>query len=144
MYAGVISAADDAQPPSAAPSATIPRIRILVVPRPRSPKRNPKAKAIEATRKPSVWAQRSSQSGGQPYAGRICRPARTALRRHESEGRDRRSGPVALFPGGQQGDGVGEYVAELLELAEPGFFMPAPREADRHPDPAILDKLSVA
>jgi hypothetical protein len=29
---------------------------------------------------------------------------------------DRRSGPVALFPGGPQGDGVGEYVAELLEL----------------------------
>jgi len=52
-------------------------------------------------------------------------------------GRDRRSGPVALFPGGLQGDGVGEYVAELLELAEPGFLVPAPREAERGPDPAF-------
>jgi len=32
------------------------------------------------------------------------------------KGRERQSGPVALFPGGQQGDGVREYVAELLEL----------------------------
>jgi len=32
------------------------------------------------------------------------------------KGRERQSGPVALFPGGQQDDGVREYVAELLEL----------------------------
>ena len=38
-----------------------PRIRILVVPRPRSPKRNRKAKAIEDTRKPSVRPWQSSQ-----------------------------------------------------------------------------------
>jgi hypothetical protein len=52
---------EPAQPPNAAPSATIPRIRILVVPRPRSPERNRKAKAIEDTRKPSVRPWQSLQ-----------------------------------------------------------------------------------
>src|SRR5882762_8667832 len=55
-----------AQPPSAAPSATIPRIRIFDVPRPQPPNLNRKAKAIEGARKPLVRGVDNFMLAGSP------------------------------------------------------------------------------
>jgi len=59
--AGVISAELDAQPPSAAPSTTIPRIRILLIPRPASIQAQPggegKGESAKAPRKGWIFKQ---------------------------------------------------------------------------------------